>query len=196
MAYDAHSPASDAVGLLHAVLPEGSDRLAHTLAVGRKAAEVGLALGVEQVDVLVTAAYLHDVGYAEAAARAGMHQLDGALFLKDRGFDADVCRIVAHHTFARVEARNKGLDLDAEFPQPDGDLADLLDVVSFCDLTTSNTGEPVDVADRFAGIYARYVPDDVVARTMREVEPQARELVAAMEARLARTGRPPRTAVS
>jgi putative nucleotidyltransferase with HDIG domain len=171
----------EAVDVLHQALTPGSDRLAHTLAVGRRAQEVVSAHEVARPHLVVAAAYLHDVGYADAAVDTGMHQLDGARYLRDLGYAADLCRLVAHHTFARMEARNTGLDgvLDAEFPHPDtdDDLDALLDVVTFCDLTTSHTGEPVTVDERFAGIYARYPADHVVTRTMREVEPLARRAV-------------------
>ena len=166
--------------MLHDVLAPGSDRLAHALAVGRRAQGVVAAHQFPQPDLVVAAAYLHDVGYAAAATDTGMHQLDGARYLRGLGYEADLCRLVAHHTFALVEARNKGLDgaLDAEFPRPATlDLDAMLDVVTFCDLTTSHTGHPVTVDERFAGIYTRYPADHVVTRTMREVEPLARQAV-------------------
>lgn len=174
----------EVVDLISQVLCAESDRLAHTLAVGRRAGFVANRLGIVRSDTAVVAAYLHDVGYAEAAGATGMHQLDGARFLRSLGYGDDVCRLVAHHTFARVEARNRGLDatLEAEFPLPDADLADLLDVITFADLTTSNTGRPTTVADRFAGIFARYAPDHVVAVTMREVEPFALDVVDRVQA--------------
>lgn len=176
----------DAVDLLHAVLPPASDRLAHTLAVGQKATEIAGVLGITHSDRLVAAAYLHDVGYAETAVQTGMHQLDGARFLRDRGFSVDLCRLVAHHTFARIEARNKvlGAVLEEEFPLPEGNLARVLDLVSYCDLTTNRRGEPVSVDSRFADIFDRYDPGHVVERTMREAEPLARDLVAGIDTAL------------
>lgn len=165
--------------MLRRVLAPGSDRLAHSLAVGRRAQDIVSSHELPHADLVVAAAYLHDVGYAGAAIDTGMHQLDGARYLRGLGYDTSLCRLVAHHSFALVEARNKGLDevLDAEFPHPAHELGQLLDVVTFCDLTTSHTGEPVTVDERFAGIYARYPADHVVTRTMREVEPFARRAV-------------------
>jgi hypothetical protein len=74
-----------------------------------------------------------------------------------------------------------------EFPSPDGVLANSLDLVSFCDLTTSHRGEPTTVDARLAGVFARYEPGHVVERTMREVEPLARVLVDRVQTRLDRS---------
>ncbi|PZF85144.1 HD domain-containing protein [Jiangella anatolica] len=185
MASSRRPSVDDVVGLLRQALPAESDRLAHTLAVGRRAEFVARRLGLARRDTAIVAAYLHDVGYAEAAAATGMHQLDGARFLRGLGYDDEVCRLVAHHTFARAEARNRdlGATLGAEFPLPDGNLADLLDVITFCDLTTSSAGRPTTVADRFAGIFARYAPGHVVAVTMHEVEPLALDVVGRVQSK-------------
>jgi hypothetical protein len=179
------SPA-EAATMLSEVLPARSHRLAHSLAVGRKAETIADMLEPERAGLLVAAAYLPDVGYAEVAAGTGMHQLDGARYLRELGCDDSLCRLVAHHTFARIEARNKDLGgvLEAEFPLPDGDLADLLDLVTFCDLTTSSDGAPVTVAARLAGIFERYAPEHVVSVTMREAEPLARDVVERVQLRL------------
>ncbi|MBO0610691.1 HD domain-containing protein [Myceligenerans salitolerans] len=181
----------DAIVLLQEVLPAGSDRLAHTLAVGRRAEFVTEKLGAPQASLVVTAAYLHDVGYAHVAVDTEVHQLDGARYLRRLGYDEDLCRLVAHHTFARIEARNQGLGaaVEMEFPLPEGVLADSLDLVSYCDLTTSHRGKPTTVDARLAGVFARYEPGHVVERTMREVEPFARALVDRVQARLNRRAR-------
>lgn len=179
------SPA-EAVSALRQALPAGSHRLAHSLTVGRKAEAIAEVLAPEHTGLVAAAAYLHDIGYAEDAVRTGMHQLDGARYLHRLGTEGRLCRLVAHHTFARVEARNKNLDgvLMAEFPPPDGALLGLLDLVTFCDLTTSNTGEPVTVEARLTGIFERYAPQHVVAVTMREAEPLARDVVERVQRQL------------
>jgi putative nucleotidyltransferase with HDIG domain len=174
----------EVVGLLSDVLPADSDRFAHTITVGRKAERVAVPLGASEPELVVAAAFLHDIGYADAAVDTGMHQLDGARFLRSLGYDDDLCRLVAHHSFARAEARHRGLAdvLMAEFVPPDGGLSESLDLVTYCDLTTSSTGEPVSVYERLSGIYARYPSDHVVTVTMREVEAPAHEVVARIQA--------------
>ncbi|MCF4122022.1 HD domain-containing protein [Antribacter sp. KLBMP9083] len=187
MAFLNRLPSSqEAVAMLDDALPAGSDRLSHTLAVGRRAQLVTERLTVRRASLVVAAAYLHDVGYADVAVDTGAHQVDGARYLRGLGYDDDLCRLVAHHTFARIEARNQGLGqaLEHEFPMPDGDLAELSDLVTYCDLTTSHRGEPTTVDSRLADVFTRYEPGHVVERSMREAEPLARALVDRIRARL------------
>jgi hypothetical protein len=67
----------------------------------------------------------------------GLHALDGARYLRDaHQADAMLCRLVAHHLYAIIEAGERGLaDLLAlEFePAP----YELSSVLTCCDLTTS-----------------------------------------------------------
>lgn len=172
-----------AQALLAEVFDPGSDRLAHSLGVGRRAEHVARAL--DRPALLVTAAYLHDVGYAAAARDTGLHQLDGARYLRSLGAPDALTGLVAHHTSATVEAAERGLDhrLSDEFPEPSGDLLDLL---TYCDITTSARGDAVTVDERFAHIYDRYPPGHLVWRSMQHAEPGLRQLVARVERRLER----------
>jgi hypothetical protein len=53
---------------------------------------------------------LHDIGYAPGLAVTGLHAQDGARYLRDaQHADAMLCRLVAHHTCASVEAGERGL---------------------------------------------------------------------------------------
>ena len=67
----------------------------------------------------------------------GLHALDGARYLRDaRHADAMLCRLVAHHFCAIVEADERGLAgvLRLEFePAPHV----LSSVLTCCDMTTS-----------------------------------------------------------
>jgi hypothetical protein len=58
---------------------------------------------------VVAAAWLHDVGYSADIAVTGLHPLDGARFLQDRGCLPLVVSLVAYHTGAEVEAEERGL---------------------------------------------------------------------------------------
>jgi HD superfamily phosphodiesterase len=59
---------------------------------------------------LEAAAWLHDIGYAPGLAVTGLHALDGARYLRDaQHADAMLCRLVAHHSCAIIEARERGL---------------------------------------------------------------------------------------
>jgi hypothetical protein len=88
----------------------------------------------------------------------GLHALDGARYLRDaQHADTMLCRLVAHHSCAIVEAGERGLAdiLGHEFkPAPYTHSS----VLTFCDMTTSPDGEPVPVEERLAEIQDRYGP--------------------------------------
>jgi len=58
-------------------------------------------------EVLIAAAYLHDIGYARELVTTGFHPLDGARWLRGQGYERLAC-LVAHHSGARFEAQVKG----------------------------------------------------------------------------------------
>lgn len=81
-----------------------------------------------------SAAVLHDVGYAPRLAATGFHPLDGAPFLRDEhGADERLVWLVANHSFALLEAEERGLRkvLEREFPLLDEPL--LVDALVYCD---------------------------------------------------------------
>jgi hypothetical protein len=101
----------------------------------------------------------------------GLHSLDGARYLRDtQHADAMLCRLVAHHSCADIEAEERGLAdvLALEFEPPPDTLADAL---TFCDMTTSPDGEPVSADKRLAEIHHRYGPDHLVSRSIRRATP-------------------------
>ena len=143
-------------------LPE---RVAHTEGVARKAEEAAAVFEPDEAADLVAAAWLHDIGYAQWLVGEGMHALDGGWFLQEQKFPARVCQLVAHHSGARFEARERGLleRLEYSFPEPD---PALLDALTYADLTTSPRGLPVSFDERIAEIIRRYPPDDPVHRAI------------------------------
>ncbi|MEV4343547.1 HD domain-containing protein [Actinoplanes sp. NPDC049596] len=145
-------------------------RWSHSQGVGRKAESVAHLVGGDASD-LVSAAWLHDVGYAPDLVVTGMHQLDGARYLRDAAHANDLtCRLVAHHSCAFIEARNRGLSdqLAREFPPVEG-LAS--HAITYADMTTTPDGEPTEVELRLAEILARYGDGDLVAESIREASP-------------------------
>src|SRR5262245_43851273 len=66
-------------------------RLRHTRGVAKRAATLGALLGARDLDVLVAAAWLHDVGYTPTARKTGFHPLDGARYLRMLGWEERVC---------------------------------------------------------------------------------------------------------
>lgn len=129
----------------------------------------------EDADRLICAAWLHDIGYAPALVESGFHPLDGARYLREvEHADERLCRLVAHHSYAAIEARRRGLakELEGEFPPVDGLVADAL---TYCDMTTSPDGVPVEVETRLAEIASRYGEGDLVTESIREAEPRIAE---------------------
>jgi hypothetical protein len=72
-------------------------RLVHSRAVARWAEVAGAMLAPRDADVLVAAAYLHEVGYARSLARAGFHPLDSARWLAELGH-VQLAGLVAQHS--------------------------------------------------------------------------------------------------
>lgn len=173
-------PAALAQELLAMVLP---DRYEHVAGVASRARMLAQSLATRSSGTLVAAAWLHDVGYSPALQSTGFHPLDGARYLARRGFDADVVALVAFHSGARIEAELRGLSgtLDDEFGWPDPDLLDLL---TFCDMTTGPRGQRMTVDERLEEILGRYVPTDVVHRSVASSADQLRATVRNVEARL------------
>ncbi|MBR7830251.1 HD domain-containing protein [Actinospica sp. MGRD01-02] len=146
-------------------------RWAHSQGVGRRAESLAGVLG-KDAELLAAAAWLHDIGYAPELVKTGMHQLDGARYLRDNASaDPRLCSLVAHHSCACIEARNRGMHaaLEAEFPPVGGLLADAL---TYSDMTTTPDGRTTDVEDRLAEILERYEAGSVVFESISEASPR------------------------
>lgn len=158
------------------------DRWAHTQGVAERAVAAGRAVRVEGREVLVVAAWLHDVGYAPALVDSGLHPLDGARFLARGDVDEHVVALVAHHSGADVEAQERDLAAElASIPRPD---PVLLDALTFADMTTGPQGDAVDVEQRLAEILSRYSPTDPVHRAVTRSAPLLRAAVQRTRARV------------
>lgn len=160
-------------------------RWLHVQAVAARAEQLVEVADAEQCEVLVAAAWLHDVGYAGELALTGLHPLDGAVYLAGEGWPDVVVSLVAHHTGAVFEADERGLlgRLSA-FDEPP---AQLLDALTTADMVTGPGGAWVRAADRVAEILTRYEPEHPVHRAVSRSSP---ELVAAVHRVEARTPRP------
>ncbi|MCX5342677.1 HD domain-containing protein [Streptomyces atratus] len=160
-------------------------RWAHTQGVAERAFEVRQVLGID-ASLLVAAATLHDVGYAPRLAVTGFHPLDGARFLRDEhGADERLVRLVANHSFALLEAEERGLreELASEFPLLEEPL--LVDALVYCDMTTTPDGGRTTVEERVAEILGRYGDDSLVGRFIRRAAPEIFGTVGRVEAALA-----------
>ncbi|ANP55322.1 hypothetical protein J2Z21_007459 [Streptomyces griseochromogenes] len=167
---------------LSAALPR---RWAHTQGVAERAIEVSGLFG-EGAGLLIAAATLHDVGYAPRLAVTGFHPLDGARFLRDEhGADERLVRLVANHSFALLEAEERGLrdELASEFPLLEEPL--LVDALVYCDMTTTPDGGRTSMQERIAEIVGRYSVDSVVGRFIRRAAPEIFSSVERIETALA-----------
>jgi putative nucleotidyltransferase with HDIG domain len=169
--------------LLQEPLPR---RWTHVQGVAARARSLAPILGAD-ADLLEAAAWLHDIGYAADLATTGLHSLDGARYLRNaQHADAMLCRLVAHHSCAIIEAGERGLAdiLSYEFdPAPYA----LASVLTCCDMTTSPDGQPVPVDRRLAEIHDRYGSGHLVSRSIQRATPMILRAVEQVHQRAAQT---------
>jgi hypothetical protein len=161
-------------------------RWSHVQGVAARARTLRPSLGAD-AELLEAAAWLHDIGYVPELAVTGLHGLDGARYLRDvQHANPLLCRLVAHHSCAVIEAEERGLAyvLNREFAPVPWPLADAL---TFCDMTTSPDGEHVHVHNRLAEIHDRYGSGHLVSRSIRRATPLILEAVGHVHARTAST---------
>ncbi len=165
--------------LLSSVLPR---RWSHVAAVALRAREVAQLLDVD-ADLLESAAWLHDIGYAPALVDTGFHPLDGARYIRTLDFPPRLASLVAHHSFAMEEAKARGLgaELAHEFPREESKTADAL---WFCDMTTGPDGQRLTVEERLDEICERYGPGDAVTKFVERARDDLVAVVRRIEAEL------------
>jgi hypothetical protein len=135
------------------------DRWKHVRAVGECARKVGVVLDQEDRPYLIAAAYLHDIGYAPDLQRTGLHQLDGARYLRSLGAER-LARLVAHHSEARFEIRLRVFA--TELAAYEREQSWVSDALTYCDLTTGPSGLPMTFEDRVAEVEQRYGDGEIV----------------------------------
>jgi hypothetical protein len=158
-------------------------RWRHTVGVAERAKVVGGALARDEADLLLAAAYVHDVGYAPELAQTGFHPVDGARFLRAAGHGR-LAGLVAHHSRADVEAKERGLqEVLSEFEDERSVVSQAL---TFCDLTTDTEGRPVEARNRLAEIRERYGAASLEGRALAGATADLMRDVEAVERRLAK----------
>lgn len=138
-------------------------RLTHVRGVAAVAARISPHFDSDTGDCLVAGAWLHDIGYAPSVRVTGFHPLDGANFVRAQGFDELVVSLVAFHSGAATEATERGIGGLSDFVEP---AREVLDALTFCDLTTGPDGSAVDAHERLDEVLGRYGPDDPVHRAV------------------------------
>jgi len=150
-------------------------RLAHVHGVAAAADSLRGHFDAAAGNCLIAAAWLHDIGYARSLWSTGFHPVDGAIFARREGFDELVVSLVAFHSGAPAEARERGINALSAFSEPP---QHLLDALTFCDLTTGPDGSAVGASDRLEEVLRRYDADDPVHRA---VHASRDELLATVE---------------
>jgi hypothetical protein len=135
--------------LAELVLFEVPDRWRRTIGVVRAAERLVMTVPPIERDVLLVAAWVHDIGHSHFARVTGLPSLDGATFLEARGWPPRVTSLVAHLGGAEVRARAAGL-LGPLWRYP-ADESSVADALTYADQTTGPTGERVSIADSLVG---------------------------------------------
>lgn len=144
------------------LLGDNQERLRHSAAVAARSEALADAVPEGHRPLLVAAAWLHDVGYAEALKDTGFHPVDGARFLRSLRWAPGVCDLVAHHSGSRFVAAARGLvDQLAEFDWAEDPVSDALTVA---DQTIGPNGRSFSLDERMQDMLERHGPDSPSAR--------------------------------
>ena len=160
-------------------LPPPEERWFHTAGVAARAQQLAYAVDPADRALLVAAAWLHDVGYAEDVRDTGFHPLDGARYLDRLGLPKRLTSLVAHHSGARFVAEARGLSVAmADFPV---EVSTLSDALTYADQTVGPHGRPYTVDQRMAEMLGRHGPNSPQARAHRARAPYLLGVASRME---------------
>jgi putative nucleotidyltransferase with HDIG domain len=173
----------DARDLAQSLLESSPERWRHTAGVARRAEAAAVTLtDPGDVETLIAAAWLHDIGYAAPLRRTGFHPLDGARYLDRLGWPSRIVALVAHHSDARSVARLRGLSADlSAYPREESRVADAL---IYADQTVGPNGRSMTLAERFADVLHRHGPASATALAHPVREPTLRAAVERVQRRL------------
>ena len=182
LAVHATAPCAAAEQTAARLLGSLGDRWLHTAGVARRAAELAEPLGLEP-DVLVAAAWLHDIGYAQVAVVTGFHPLDGARYIAGLLWPARIADLVAHHSGARFVATARGLSPELAAYRDEG--GPMSDALTYADQTVGVTGQRVALSERRAEMLRRHGSESWNAKVDHIRGPHLRAMAARVERRLA-----------
>ena len=159
------------------------NRWLHILCVVKLAEQIACILPPIEQDLLVSAAYLHDIGYAPSLKKTGFHPIDGARFIEGLG-EYRLATIIAHHSGARFTAAMLHMTQElSHFPYKQSLLTRCL---NFCDLHSGPSGQPFTLAQRRDDILARYGRNHIVSYSFLASLPSLKNDVSIVQRRLNR----------
>lgn len=172
--------------LAEARLSSVGPRWHHVQGVATQAHVVGPTVPYQYRELLLAAAWLHDIGYAPDLRHTAFHPLDSARYLEAKGVERPLVCLVAHHSAARFEAKERGLAGElAVFELEEGPV---MDALVYADMTTGPQGERVSFEQRVSEILDRYDPDDPVYRAISRAKSTLAGSVGRTQQRLAARG--------
>ncbi|WP_194907188.1 HD domain-containing protein [Quadrisphaera sp. INWT6] len=170
---------------LLATVDDAGRRWRHTQAVAARAREGSAAVAPQQVNLLISAAWLHDIGYAPALARTGFHPVDGAMHLQQQLWPPAVVGLVAHHSGSRFVAAVREVQHHMiPFERVGHWSGPVADALTWADQTTGPDGNRVSVHERIAEVLSRHGADSPQARCHPQRGPALINAVNATEDRL------------
>ncbi|GAA3349445.1 HDIG domain-containing protein [Amorphoplanes nipponensis] len=169
------------------LLTDLPERWRHTIAVARQAERVQGTVGSRgEGEVLLAAAWLHDIGYAAPLHDTGFHPIDGARHLEDTGWPPRIAGLVAHHSAALCVAEVRGLAGElGHFAREESPVADAL---TYADQTAGPDGRVTSVEQRMADMLRRHGPGSPNVAAHARRAPALRAAVQRVEHRLAALG--------
>ncbi|WP_331489853.1 HD domain-containing protein [Streptomyces sp. Go40/10] len=158
-----------AAELAESLLAPLEHRWLNTQAVAVRAHQVAPAVSRADRDLLVAAAWLHDIGHAPEVCDTGFHALDGARHLESLGAPARLVRLVAQYSGVVYEGERRGLWAE---PAVHGrEDSALLDALVFADMTTGPAGQSVDIDTRIDDMLLRHEPGSEVHNAISKARP-------------------------
>ena len=179
VAYGGGMSLSDWADRAEALLGSLERRWCHTEAVAAVARSVTPCFEGVDGDVLVAAAYLHDIGYSPGLVVTGFHALDGARYLREAG-EERLAGLVAYHTGSVYEARLRRLG--QELGEFDDERSGVSAALSYCDLVTGPDGQWVTPEARLSDVEKRHGEASLVVEGLRAAWPDLMAQVAEIEA--------------
>jgi hypothetical protein len=138
------------------------ERWHHSYGVAKRAKQLAGTVPPDDRNLLVAAAWLHDIGYSPRLKRTGFHPIDGGLYLREHGWDEQLCALVAHHSGARFVPVERGFThLLETFTFVESPLTDAL---TYADQTVGPGGKRMTVPYRINEAISRHGPNSPNAR--------------------------------